>query len=53
MGRIRPEFQFYVVPTFELRQEILGFGSSVEVLSPASLRDEIKEEIEKMNKQYI
>lgn len=46
-------FQFYLVPTYELRQEILSLGASVEVLSPASLREEIKKEIEKMNQQYL
>ena len=45
-------FQFYLVPTYELRQEILSFGSSAEVLSPQHFRAELKEEIEKMNKLY-
>jgi predicted DNA-binding transcriptional regulator YafY len=36
----------------EIRREILKFGSSVEVLSPDSLRDEIKKEIEKMSAVY-
>ena len=45
-------FLFHLVPTFELRQEILSLGSSAEVLSPQHFRDELKEEIEKMNKLY-
>lgn len=45
-------FQFHLAPSFELRQEILGMGASAEVLAPESLREEIKEEIEKMNTLY-
>ena len=45
-------FQFHLVPTFELRQEILSFGPSAEVLSPQHFRDELREEVEKMNKLY-
>lgn len=36
----------------EIRREILKFGSSVEVLSPKELRNEIKKEIEKMTAVY-
>lgn len=36
----------------EIRHEILKFGSSVEVLSPEELRNEIKKEIEKMSMVY-
>lgn len=45
-------FSCYIVPTYELRQEILSHGSDVEVLSPASLREEIAEEVKKMKKMY-
>ena len=45
-------FSYLLVPTYELRQEILSHGSDVEVLSPASLRDQIKEEIAEMHKLY-
>ena len=45
-------FSYLLVPTYELRQEILSHGSDVEVLSPASLREQIKEEIAEMHKLY-
>lgn len=45
-------FQYFVVPTYEFKQEILSRGANVEVLAPNDLREEIKEEIEKMNKMY-
>ena len=35
-------FSVYLKPTFDFRQEILWMGDSVEVLSPASLRETIK-----------
>lgn len=37
----------------EIKHEILKYGSQVEVLSPKTLRTEIKKEIEKMKKVYI
>ena len=36
----------------EIKREVLKYGSQVEVLSPKSLRTEIKKEIEKMRKVY-
>ena len=36
----------------ELKQMLYGFGSDVEVLEPASLREEMKEEAEKMLSNY-
>lgn len=45
-------FSYYVVPTYELRQEILSHGANVEVVSPKTLREQIKEEVKKMNKLY-
>jgi len=38
--------------TREIKREILKYGSQVEVLSPQALREEVKEEIEKMNELY-
>lgn len=43
---------YYIIPTYEFRQEILSHGSHVEVLSPEHLRNEIAEEIRKMNEKY-
>jgi predicted DNA-binding transcriptional regulator YafY len=36
----------------EIKREILKYGASVEVVSPAELRDEVKKEIEKMMGVY-
>ncbi|MBO4316110.1 MAG: WYL domain-containing protein [Prevotella sp.] len=41
-----------VIPNFELQQLILSFGEGVKVLSPITLRDEIKRRIEKSLKDY-
>ena len=45
-------FTCFVIPTYEFCQEILSHGANVEILSPASLRNQMKVEIEKMNKLY-
>ena len=45
-------FQYFLVPTYEFKQEILSRGANVEVLSPKDLREEIKEEVKKMNNLY-
>ena len=45
-------FAYYVVPTYELRQEILSHGANVEVIYPKTLRAQIKEEIAEMHKLY-
>ena len=45
-------FSYLLVPTYELRQEILSHGANVEVVSPKTLREQIKEEIAEMHKLY-
>ena len=45
-------FRYRLVPNYEFTQEILSRGSTVEVLSPAWLRDEIRDEIQKMAERY-
>ena len=45
-------YRFYVVPTFDLKQELLKRGPTVEVLSPSWFRDEIKDDILEMTKNY-
>ena len=45
-------FQYRLVPTFDLKQEILSRGPSVEVLSPDWFRDEVKADIAQMYKNY-
>ena len=39
------DFEFYLCPTFDFKQELLAQGKDVEVLKPASLRLEMKEMI--------
>ena len=45
-------FSYFVVPTYELRHEILSRGANVEVIFPKTLRDQIKAEIAEMHKLY-
>ena len=42
-----------VKPTRELEQQILSFGSDVEVLSPESFRNQVSENIEETYKKYF
>jgi predicted DNA-binding transcriptional regulator YafY len=46
------DFEFYLKPTFDFRQELLAQGHDVEVLLPAQLREEMKEMLEKMLGRY-
>lgn len=43
---------FPVADFREIKREILKYGSQVEVVSPRGLRDEVREEVKKMNKLY-
>jgi len=45
--------RFSVADFREIKREILKYGSQVEVVSPPALRDEMRDEIKKMNKLYI
>lgn len=45
-------FQYRLVPTFDLKQEILSRGSTLEVLEPEWYRDEIIKELHKTLKNY-
>lgn len=45
-------FQYFLIPTYELRQEILTHGPDIEVLAPASLREEIKAFVSRMSEMY-
>lgn len=45
-------FQYYIAPTSDFKQEILSYGNDIEVLSPESFRNEIKDKIKKMNNLY-
>lgn len=44
--------KFPVADFREIKREVLKYGSQVEVLSPESLRQEVRQEIEKMKKIY-
>ena len=43
---------FTVADLREVKREVLKYGSNVEVLSPAALRDEVRAEIKKMSEIY-
>jgi len=45
-------FELFLVPTYELMHEIMSHGADWEVLSPQWVREEIKEEVKKLNKMY-
>ena len=46
------DFEYYLVPTLDFRQEILKEGHELEVIEPESLRKEIQEELRKAIKRY-
>lgn len=43
---------YYLIPTYDFRKEILSWGYKVTVLEPEWFRDEIKEEVTAMGKNY-
>lgn len=45
-------FEYYIKPTYDLRQELLSHGADVEVLSPAWFREEMKRVAAGMNQRY-
>ena len=45
-------FEYFIQPTFDFRQELLSMGDNVEIISPASFREEIKILIDKMHNIY-
>ena len=45
-------FQYYMSPTLDLRIELLSRGSSIEVLEPESLRQQMKEDLERTMQLY-
>ena len=45
-------FRYRLVPTFDLKQEILSRGATLTVLSPEWFRDEVRSEIIKMIENY-
>ena len=45
-------FLYHLVPTFDFKQELLGRGASVEVLSLDWFRDEVAADVAEMAKLY-
>lgn len=45
--------ELFSYDTYELRQEILKYGSNVEILTPLSLRNWVQSEITKVTKLYV
>lgn len=46
------DFEYFLIPTFDFRQEILREGSELEVLEPESFRKELFEETKKAYLRY-
>lgn len=46
------DFEFYLCPTFDFRQELLSQGNEVEVLEPAEFREEMKKVAKKIVARY-
>ena len=46
------DFEYYLRPTFDFRQELLSQGEEVEVLEPAEFREEMKKVAKKMLARY-
>lgn len=45
-------FQYFMSPTLDLRIELLSRGSAIEVLEPASLRQQMKDDLERTMELY-
>ncbi|MBP5517288.1 MAG: WYL domain-containing protein [Bacteroidales bacterium] len=45
-------FQYFLAPTYDFMQEVLRYGSGVQVLSPSNLVEKIKSEIDNMVQLY-
>lgn len=48
----RYKVSLLLIPNYELKMELLGMGDQIEVLSPAFLRDDIRDILEQALKQY-
>ena len=46
------DFEFYLRPTFDFRQELFSQGDEVEVLEPATFREEMMETTRRILKRY-
>ena len=46
------DYELYLRPTFDFKQELLAQGKDVEVLEPASLREDVKRMVMEMMERY-
>ena len=46
------QFQYYMSPTYDLKQELLSHGDEIRVIVPEHLRNEIKEIAERISAKY-
>jgi predicted DNA-binding transcriptional regulator YafY len=46
------QFSYFLLPSFELKMTLLGFGSEVKILEPSTLQQEIKETAKSIAKLY-
>lgn len=45
-------FKYFLTPDYDFRQDVLSFGTSVEVLEPERVRKEIGETVNVLNRRY-
>jgi predicted DNA-binding transcriptional regulator YafY len=45
-------FSYYLAPDYDFKQDVLGFGDSVEVLEPLSLRNSLSETFSRLFHRY-
>ena len=51
-GEDYAQFEYYMSPTYDLKQELLSHGAEIKILSPKHLQEEIKEIAEKIVEKY-
>ena len=45
-------FRYFIIPSYDFKQELYKYGSDVEVLAPESMRNEFAEDAEKTSNMY-
>jgi predicted DNA-binding transcriptional regulator YafY len=45
-------FRYFIIPSYDFKQELYKYGSDVEVLAPESMRKEFAEDAAKVNEMY-
>lgn len=45
-------FKYFLTPDYDFRQDVLSFGTSIEVLEPEHVRKEIGETVNALNRRY-